>query len=306
MSETVKIVLFANDPEETMLNNFIKSLKKYNYDYNVVGLGQKWLGFMTKINGYYEYAKSAHPDQLIVITDAYDVMANGPPHELIKSYKEYNKPLVVGCETYCGANCIPITNWWNERSQEKQGKLKYVNSGFFMARANYLVKVLSFMLSLGITDDQEALCIYVNKYPEDVALDTNTKLVSNITPFDFKYLDYDKENERVFNKLTNNHSAFIHTPGKTGDYMVRTNYIGEKILGKDYVKTPDIITTTEIVNKFPTFVKKNFSIIFFIFWISVIIIIILAAINPLLIAFFLVLALLIGIIFISLYNRGLI
>ena len=284
MSNSVKIVAFANDAKEPMLINLVRSLEKYNYDYKIVGIGSKWEGFMTKIKGYLEYTKTLDPNQLVVITDAYDVLATGPPGELISNYKSYGKPLVVGAESYCGKNCIPVDKWWNsEKGKEREkGKLRYVNSGFFMGPAYIITKTLNYMVSLGISDDQEALCIYVNDYPDSVSLDINAHLISNITPFDFRYLDYDFNKNRIVNKLTDTYPAFVHTPGKTGDLMIRTNYVGSHVLGEDYSLTPTNSTFNELINKFPTFVMKNFTIIFFVFALIVIILILLVAYAPLL------------------------
>ena len=45
----VKIIAFANNHDEPMLINFIRSLEKFGYDYMIVGKGVKWVNFMTKI-----------------------------------------------------------------------------------------------------------------------------------------------------------------------------------------------------------------------------------------------------------------
>ena len=256
MSNAVKIVAFANDPDEPMLVNFIRSLQKYNYDYKIVGTGVKWENFMTKIKGCLDYIRTLDPTQLIVIVDAYDVLATGPSDELVKKYQSYGKSLVVGSETYCGANCIPVDNWWQSRPQ---GKIRYANGGFYMGPVSKILQILNFMLVLGIKDDQEALCTYVNTYPEDIALDTGTKLVANITPLDFHYLDF--QNGRIQHKLTNEYPCFVHTPGKTGDVMIRTNYVGMHVLGDDYNKTPLPITFNEMVKKIPVFFQKNYKVL---------------------------------------------
>lgn len=114
--KTVKMVTFANDLNEPMLINFIKSLQKYNYDYAIIGKGQKWEGYMTKIKGYLDYVKTLKSDQLVICVDAYDVFATGPPDELIKKYYSYEKSLLVGSEVYCGDNCIPVDNWWKDKN----------------------------------------------------------------------------------------------------------------------------------------------------------------------------------------------
>jgi hypothetical protein len=228
----LKIIAFATDPNEPMLINLINSLEKYGYDYVVIGKDIKWEGFMTKIKGYLNYISKLNPNQLVAIADAYDVMAAGPVDEFISKYKSYGKPIIVGSETFCGPNCIPVDNWWKDKIRPK---LQYANSGFCVAPAYYMIKLLNYMLSLNITDDQIAICNYINAYPEEVALDIKAELVSNITQLDFHYLDF--QNERIYNKLTDSYPCFVHTPGKSVDFMIRTNYVGTHILGNNYQYT---------------------------------------------------------------------
>jgi hypothetical protein len=302
--EKVRIIAFANDHNEPMLLNLIKSLKKYNYDYDIIGQGVKWTGFMTKINGYLNYISGMKNNQIIAIVDAYDVIVCGSSDQFISKYKSYGKPLVIGSETFCGCNCIPVDNWWHTNSSTsgrvKKGQLQYVNSGFCVGTVKSLKKALNFMLELGIGDDQEALCTYVNKYPEEVALDTNAYLVANITQFEFGYLDF--REGRIYNKLTGNNPLFVHTPGKTGDFMIRSNYVGSRILGDEYVTTPYSETASCALKKIPMVLRKGYKIITPIIVLFLIIVIILAIYNPKLLGLFLLVLFVFIILFIMFYS----
>lgn len=301
MSGQVKIIAFANDPNEPMLINFIRSLKKFGYDYAIIGNGIKWENFMTKIRECLKYIKTLNPHQLVAIVDAYDVMATGPSDEFIAKYKSYGKPLVVGSETYCGSNCIPLDSFW---ITDKRPNLQYANGGFYVGPAWKVSQLFNFMLTLGTGDDQEALCTYINNYSEEVALDTKAKLVGNITQFDFGHLDFHAEKGRIYHKLTNEYPLFIHTPGKTGDLMVRTNYVGTHVLGKDYQLTPYSVTATEIYRKIPMFFRKNYKILIPIILMLVLIIGVLAYYSPKLLALFLLLIVIAVISLIFFYSQG--
>jgi hypothetical protein len=299
MSSNVKIIAFANDHNEPMLINFINSLKKYGYDYSIIGKDVKWENFMTKIKGYLNYVKSLYSNQLIAIVDAYDVIATGPSDEFISRYKSYGKSLVVGSEIYCGPACIPVDNWWKDKEKTK---LQYANSGFFVGPVWHIIEVLEFMLSLNITDDQIAMCNYINTYPEKVALDIKTKLVANILPLDFHYLNF--QNERIYHKYTDEYPLFVHTPGKYTDLMIRSNYVGSHVLEKDYQYTPLAYITNEIVKKIPNAVKNHKTIVGIVL-LLLLIVIILGYYNPKLLIVFFILLITVLILFLGCYIQRL-
>ena len=141
----VKIIAFANDPNEPMLVNFINSLKKYDYDYAIIGNGMKWENFMTKIKECLRYIKTLNSNQIVAIVDAYDVMATGPSSEFMSRYKSYGKEIVVGSETYCGSNCIPLDTFWGDK---QRSKLQYANGGFYVGPSGKICKLLEYMLSI--------------------------------------------------------------------------------------------------------------------------------------------------------------
>jgi hypothetical protein len=279
-----------------MLGNFIKSLKKYNYDYAVIGEGQKWTGFMTKIKGYRDYIKELKSNQLVACVDAYDVLATGPPDELIRKYYSYDKSILVGTESLCIPPYIPVDNWWKFQGKDKT-RLCHINSGFFMGPAKNMVKVLNYMLSLEnkshpltTEDDQVALAHYINEYPDDVALDTDAKIVANISVVLFHHIDF--QNDRIYHNLTDEYPCFTHTPAKLTDLMTRTNYVGSHVLGDDYQSTSYSTIFNGLINKIE---------------VKYIIIIIFLAIIALLLAYYfpilLVIIIIILIIFIFLYTR---
>lgn len=298
--EKVKIVAFANDHNEPMLLNLIKTLQKYDYDYEIIGKGIKWTGFMTKINGYLNHVSKMHPDQIVAIVDAYDVLACGPSSEFISKYRSYNKSLVIGSETFCGTNCIPVDNWWKYNSSISKGKLQYLNSGFCVGTAKSLKKALNYMIELNIDDDQEALCKYVNKYPKEVALDINGFLVANITQLDFGSLDF--KDGKIYNKLTGNNPLFVHIPGKTGDFMLRSDYAGQHILGQEYIRTPYTETLSGAIKKIPMLCRKGYKIIIPILLILLFIIVILSIYNPRLLILFVLIVIILLVLLITCYS----
>lgn len=168
-----------------------------------------------------------------------------------------------------------------------------------MGPSSIMIKVLTYMLALGIEDDQKALCIYVNNYPEDVALDTKAKVVANITPSILQYIDF--QNGRIKNKLTDEYPCFSHTPGKMTDLMIRTNYVGNHVLGNNYQRTPHLVKINTLFKILRTKFKKEYIITIIA---SLIIIGLLAYYNPKLL--YILIIILIAIVFLLLvfYSHG--
>lgn len=246
------ILSYANK-KNINLHNYINSLKKYNYNYKIIGNGEKWINFITKINGYYNYLSNYKDNSdLICITDSYDVLACGPPEELINKFLSFNKDIVFSSETNCtSGKCIYLSNYYkiNENNM-KNTKNKYLNSGFIIGKKKSILELLQFILneseSSGIMDDQFICCLYVQKNSTtNIALDTECKLMGTIC---YNIFDYEWINNRIHNKYTNQYVCFIHCPCMNSDFSYRLDYFGSKILKQKYIKD-------SIINKFKNFIS---------------------------------------------------
>lgn len=257
MNNDLSVITFANDHDIPMLKNLVMTLRDHNYTYEVIGKGIKWIGFMTKIKGYYDYAVAQPPDRIILSIDGYDMFCTGPPEELLTKYRSYNRPIVVGAETFCGANCMPVKKWWGQASMEPSA-VRYCNSGFIMGRAREMTMMYKHMLLSGKDDDQLAACAFVEDYPALIALDVQMALVGNITPIDFHRIKWDVRQQRIIHAKNGEKPCFIHTPGRSGDFMIRTNYVGRSVLGSRYLATGSDEINSDYLGKVPTFFQRNF------------------------------------------------
>ena len=254
------IISYCNK-ETLSFYNFINSLNKYNYKYKILGKGEVWNGFMTKINAYYNYVKSLTKNKLICILDSYDVLA-------CSSFNKRDiKKVIVGSQIDCkDYNCIELNNWWKLNFLKKQNNNHYANSGFILGYSNNILSLLKFMIDSGEKDDQMALCKYIEKYPKDIDIDINSEYVATILPIDFH--KYKWSNNNILNIETGKSPLFLHTPGMSSDIYIRMDFFGERILGDKYNKL-------SIVGKIPELFTKIYkNIIIYIKLIPLIIIII--------------------------------
>lgn len=252
------VVSYANTKNKLSLN-LESSLKKYNYNYKIVGEGEKWVNFMTKIKGCYNFIiDNLSEDYVVIICDAYDVLACDYSDVTLKKFLRLNKKIIVGAENKCGTNCIDLDNYYRYHN-EKRLRYQYANGGFYMGYRNEILKMLKHMLDSCIPDDQISMCKYINKYPKNIGIDSKGELVSNIQIY--SYTDTVWKNNRVYNKYTGEYPCFIHTPAITFDMAYRLDYFGQRILGKNYKK----LSLSEKITKAYNKITKRLWIILLIF-----------------------------------------
>jgi len=258
------VLAFAND-KNILLTNFENSLIKYGYEYKIVGEGEKWVNFMTKIKTCLDFIEKSEYD-IICITDAYDVLACDAPYVLIKKFKKFKKNIVAGAENDCGSNCVPLNEYFE---YNESGRYNYANGGFYIGYKESIIELLNFILELKISDDQIGLGKYINKYPNDISLDINGTLISNVN-IKSSYYDTYFVNKSVKNIKTGKHPCFIHTPSIQFDLYRRMDYFGNKIL--------DNYKSYNFSDKCKNFYKKYY-FKFNIFIIIIVLLIILLLLN---------------------------
>jgi len=122
-----------------VLNRIQKRIEEQNE--NIIVLGEKenrdigWAStgnFGVKLKEVRDFLlrPDVKDDDIILFTDAYDVIYQGNKEEIIKRYLEFSKPIVFGCETTC--NPIPS---YAQYYTIKDSEFPYLNSGLFIGRA---------------------------------------------------------------------------------------------------------------------------------------------------------------------------
>lgn len=229
----LEVVAYANEdiPE---LTNFTLSLERLGYSYTIIGKGEKWVNFMTKVRACFHYIKTLPEEKLVLVCDAYDIIAQRGPEDLLSFYHEYNKPLVTGAELLCfPKTCTKLENYWS--CKDKPGRNIHVNGGFYMGKVKDILETLQFMLDSGLSDDQRALGLYTEQNPEKVALDTNSLLVADLNNLELGHIQ--KREDGLYYSITGTKPCFFHATIKNSD-VLRYNFIGKEILGEEFLPTP--------------------------------------------------------------------
>lgn len=261
----VEFITYCNKKNEHSLN-FEKSFRKFHHKYKILGQGEKWNGFMTKIKAYHKYLskqKNDNSQMIVVLIDCYDVIACSDLfYSKLKSIN-LNKILVSSQQDCKDYNCIELKNWWKENLPKKQKNNHYANSGFILGTVSNVLDLLNFMIldnKNGEQDDQMSLCKYIEKYPNKIDIDINSAIIATVLPLDFHKYTIQKKigsltEKQIINIETRNYPSFIHTPGMACDGLIRKEYFTKAILQptlRDKVFTID----TPIIDKGKSLLDK--------------------------------------------------
>jgi len=169
-------VKFVATALTTGVHNYTKTLHSFGYDYEHLALGEKWGGWRFRMKTYMDICKKEKPDEILILTDADDVLVTRKNDNLQTIFEKFNKDIIVSSETVClTSTCKDIPNYWKKNGKEDSSCF-FVNCGLMMGRAGELCTMWKWMLDQGFQDDQIALGHYVDSYPEKFHVDAYNEL----------------------------------------------------------------------------------------------------------------------------------
>lgn len=98
----MRVVTFATHDEGYILA-LRKSCHRNNLQLVELGEGEKWMGFLHKVNVVRKYLRSLHPDTMVLVVDAYDVIILRPADEILACFNhlthgQASNRVVIGIE----------------------------------------------------------------------------------------------------------------------------------------------------------------------------------------------------------------
>lgn len=226
------VVTYCNKFKETNYENtrrLVETLQNNDWDHTVLGSGETWVNYMTKITAYRRHLETLPPEQVVIISDAHDVYCLRNVHYFMDEFKALNKQLVVSAEFFAEGriNYDPEHEYqqveWMGPYFEHHGMRvtttdhvkKYTNSGLICGYARNLLHLLNWMFENGYTDDQKATAAYANAHPDDVHLDMDTRLLHTCTSgVNFGlHAQVQCADSPSFGELFGHSAYFLHIPG---------------------------------------------------------------------------------------------
>ena len=171
----------------------------------VIGFGDGQFGF--KLQYLLEFCKKRNPNDIVLYTDAWDVVIVNDCDVVLKTYKSFKKDIVIGAEKLCMPHPWNFYkyNWYTD-------VFPYLNSGVIIGKVSTLIKLIEKYWDKSENIDDQVLWqkIYL-KNRDKIVLDSSAKLILNTTITNKKYYSY-KDNIFTY-KETDTQPSMIHVPG---------------------------------------------------------------------------------------------
>uniref|UniRef100_A0A0N4UAS7 Fe2OG dioxygenase domain-containing protein n=1 Tax=Dracunculus medinensis TaxID=318479 RepID=A0A0N4UAS7_DRAME len=230
------VVTVATD-ETDGFRRLKQSADVFGIEIQVYGLGEKWTGGDTRIEQgggqkIQILRKALEPykdrkDLIILFVDAYDVIFNEYPSQILTKFFEYfgDYRILFSAEPYC----------WPEKMLAAKYPLitfgyRYLNSGLFMGYAPEIWKLINIGLIKDNDDDQLYYTkIYLNenfRTSLKMTLDSLSIIFQNLNGVQEDIdLEFDDSGD-VYNAAHNTHPVIVHGNGPSKIFL---NYLGNYI-----------------------------------------------------------------------------
>jgi hypothetical protein len=202
-----------------------KSAKINNYELITLGWGQKWEGFIMKYKLLMENLNNYDDNDIIILTDAYDVIVTDRKEVAIEKFKRFNKPILLSKDGYTGDS---IFNYLHDKIFDTCHNFR-ICAGLMMGYVWALKKLVIEMCGDELEkcrelnlDDQVLIINVCNNYEfyrDHIAVDKNSEIFYNTygnvnnLEFDFNLNDFfDIKQNKLFLKQTDISPCFIHGP----------------------------------------------------------------------------------------------
>tara|TARA_B100000508_G_C11455876_1_gene276706 strand:+ start:1552 stop:2214 length:663 start_codon:yes stop_codon:yes gene_type:complete len=148
--------------------------------------------------------KELDDNELILFTDAYDVIYYGDFSAIIDKYNTFNKPIIFGAETTCSPDKRMIQYYFNINT-----KFPFLNSGLYIGKVWALKECLKDYKYNDQHDDQLFWTQTFFQHQDKIELDYNNNLFLNTYGIDIEEISISKSS--IYYK--GNNPIFLHVNG---------------------------------------------------------------------------------------------
>ena len=145
-------------------------------------------------------------DDIILFTDAYDVVYCGTQREIIERFEKMNKPIIFGAEKHCNPDPGRASEYAFTSTE-----FPYLNSGMFIGRVWALRKCILEYQYNDKDDDQRFWTTMFFENPDLIGLDYINELFLNTVDMNERFFFLDKDNLIAMYKGSN--PMFVHVNG---------------------------------------------------------------------------------------------
>ena len=208
----------------------VESAIRNNINLIILGWGIKWRGLSQKLEAAHDFTSNLNNNDIILFTDAYDVLFTDEPHIIKQKYLEFNSSIVFSAECGCWPHIMDGRICFDKYPMSPT-PYRYLNSGAWIGRAKQAQNMLNYVMiqagaNFANANDQKLMGdIYIEgKY--DIKLDFYSKIFQSMHMTLDKPLPYCDPTKHI--KL-NKHNNFINTLTNTKPAIYHFNGGGKRV-----------------------------------------------------------------------------
>ena len=113
----------------------VESAIRHNFELIILGWGEKWLGLSQKLTGAYNYIKSLPPKDVILFTDAFDVLYTDEPDNILQKFLSAKTEILFSAECGCWPHVMEDRDACFNKYPKSPTPYRYLNSGTWIGYA---------------------------------------------------------------------------------------------------------------------------------------------------------------------------
>lgn len=165
------------------LDNFMMSLNRLGYDFEILGMGEKWGGWAWRTQMYVNRLSTLPASYLVILCDATDILFMRPPDVFVEKMKDKMDKVLIGAESHCCTGIYAMSpfdryNIIKDTRKLHDGRNRFVNGGFLAGRADNLLALLRD--NIEEEDDQAGLQEKIVNGDTRMVMDVDNKIIGNI------------------------------------------------------------------------------------------------------------------------------
>jgi hypothetical protein len=121
----------------------VESSIRSDFDLVILGWGEPWKGLSQKLEAAHRYASSIPGEDVIMFTDAFDVMFMGSPDSVVQKFLHANTPILFSAECGCWPHVMDDKNICLHRYPPSPTPYRYLNSGTWIGHAHAAAAMLA-------------------------------------------------------------------------------------------------------------------------------------------------------------------
>jgi glycosyltransferase involved in cell wall biosynthesis len=204
----------------------VESSIRNEYDLVILGWNIPWRGLSQKLEAAHSFASSLRSDDIILFTDAFDVLFTGSKENILQNFLQMNTKILFSAECGCWPHVMEDRDACFHKYPPSPTPYRYLNSGTYIGYATNVVTMLQDVIkkagnNFQNANDQKLVAdMYIAKQ-HGITLDFHNKIFQSMHMTLEKPLPYCNPSQdiifdhqkRYYNKLTQSYPSVFHFNG---------------------------------------------------------------------------------------------